>query len=153
MKRFFVSLSLLFISMLSTGCGSQDAEKTPAGKKLPVPVSGVMMAENRKHPLAKYLELVGFRLTEKPGGKLSVQFGVVNHSDADIADLALDVALKPITAKADEAPFCTFQVKVASLGPRGIADTAGECPTKLRIYELPDWQFIHATFQITAPAP
>lgn len=111
------------------------------------------MADNRTHPLAKYLEVAGFRLSEKGQGKLTVKFAVVNHSDADIADLGLTVGLRPVTAKANDAPFCTFSTKVPTLAPQETANATGECSTQLRVYELPDWQFVRASFQITAPAP
>ena len=111
------------------------------------------MADNTKHPLAKYLEVSGFRLSEAKQGKLTVRFLVINHSDADIADLGLNVSLRPITSPPSEPPFCTFPVKVATLGPQEVANALGECTTTLRVYELPDWQFIRASFQITSPQP
>jgi hypothetical protein len=139
--------------MLGAGCSSQDSSKAAAKTGSDTIPPGVMMAENRKHPLAKYLELVGFRLSEAKQGKLTVRFAVVNHSDADITDLGLNIGLKPVTAKADEQPFCTFSVKVPSLPPQDIVNTTGECTTSLRVYELPDWQFIRATYTITSPQP
>lgn len=112
----------------------------------------VTMADN-KHPLAKYLELAGLRLSEGKQGKLSVRLNVINHSDADVADLGLRIGLKPTTAKLEDPPFCAFAVKVPTLGPQETASATGECTTTLRVYELPDWQFIRASFQITSPAP
>ncbi len=151
MNRTFPILSTLLISVIAGGCSS-DKPAQSAQKSGSIP-TGVMMAENRKHPLAKYLELVGFRTSEKGQGKLLVKFGIVNHSDADIADLGLNVSLKPVNAKPEDPPFCTFPVKVPALLPQEIANASGECTTTLRVYELPDWQFIRATFEITAPAP
>ncbi len=136
--------------LMAAGCSSDKPQ--PAQKAGPA-TAGVMMAENRKHPLAKYLELAGFRLLEQGQGKLTVKFGVVNHSDADVADLGMKVSLKPVTAKPEDPPFCTFSTKVASLGPQEIAAATGECATTLRVYELPDWQFIRASFEITSPTP
>ena len=43
--------------------------------------------------------------------------------------------------------------KVPSLGPLEIKDISAKVTTKLRIYELPDWQFMRADFDITSPAP
>lgn len=146
MKRVLLTSTTLLIL---AGCSSGD--KQPAPKQGSAATAGVMMAENRKHPLAKYLELVGFRLSEKGQGKLTVKFGVVNHSDADVADLGLKVALKPVTAKPEDPPFCTFEAKVPNLGPQDIAGGTGDCTTTLRVYELPDWQFIRASFEITSP--
>jgi hypothetical protein len=63
------------------------------------------------------------------------------------------VGLKPTTATAEEPPFCAFPIKIPSLGPQEVVNATGECTTKLRVYELPDWQFIRASFTITSPAP
>jgi hypothetical protein len=46
-----------------------------------------------------------------------------------------------------------FDAKVPSLGPEEIQDVTATAATKLRIYELPDWQFIKAEFEITSPMP
>lgn len=146
MKR---TLLLVPALVIAAGCSQKPQPATQSN----MPPTGVIMADNKKHPLAKYLELAGFRLTEKGAGKLDVKFGIVNHSDADIADLGLNVSLKPTTAKPGDAPFCTFSVKVPSLGPQDIANATGECKTQLRVYELPDWQFITANFEITSPTP
>ncbi len=153
MNRSFTLVPVLFLSMMVTGCTSQDSSKSAPAKSPIRGNAGVMMADNTKHPLAKYLEIAGFRLSEAKQGKITVRFSVINHSDADIADLGLNVGLKPVTAAAADAPFCTFSVKVATLGPQEIANSSGECTTNLRVYELPDWQFIRASFQITSPQP
>ncbi len=107
----------------------------------------------KRHPLAKYVELVGFRLSEAGAGKLGIKFVVVNHSEADIGDLGLHVRLTTSTAKPDDPPIAEFDVKVADLGPGEIHEAEATVPTKLRLYELPDWQFIKAEFEITSPAP
>jgi hypothetical protein len=153
MNRSFTIVPVLFLSMIGTGCTSQDSSKSAPAKTAKIATAGVMTADNTKHPLAKYLEVAGFRLSESKQGKITARFNIVNHSDADIADLALNVGLKPVTAAPAEPPFCAFSVKVPALGPQEVASTSGECTTTLRVYELPDWQFIRASFQITSPQP
>jgi len=106
-----------------------------------------------KHPLAKYLELSGYRLTENGVGKLTVKFVVVNHSEADIGDLTLKVRLVTTAAKPEDPPITEFEAKVPALGPQEIKDVSATATTKLRIYELPDWQFIRAEVEILSPAP
>ena len=107
----------------------------------------------KKHPLAKYVELVGFRLSEAGGGKMRVKFAVVNHSEADIGDLGVKVRLLTSSSKPDDPPIAEFEVKVPTLGPEEIKDVEATTPSKLRIYELPDWQFLKAEFEITSPQP
>ena len=80
-----------------------------------------------------------------------MQFGVVNHSEADIGDITMTVNLRATTAKPDDAPLVTFGAKVPSLGPEDLKEVALDVPTKLRAYELPDWQFVKSDFQITEP--
>jgi hypothetical protein len=107
----------------------------------------------KKHPLAKYVELVGFRLSEAGNGKLKVKFAVVNHSEADLGDLGVRVRLTTNSAKPDDPPIATFDVKVPPLGPEEIQDVSATAPSKMRVYELPDWQFLKAEFEIISPEP
>jgi hypothetical protein len=77
----------------------------------------------------------------------------VNHSEADIGDLGLKVTLTTTAAKPGDPPVGVFDAKVPTLGPQETKDVTATIPTKLRIYELPDWQFLRAEFEITSPAP
>jgi hypothetical protein len=45
----------------------------------------------------------------------------------------------------------TFSFKVASLGAYESKEMTGVLNTKLRVYELPDWQNLVADIQITSP--
>jgi len=135
-----------------TACSSPQATDSKQSKKTG-PVEPTSAVPIKKHPLAKYVELVGFRLSEAGGGKLNVKFVVVNHSEADIGDLGVKVRLTTSSAKPDDPPIGEFEVKIPSLGPQEIKDVSATLPTKLRIYELPDWQFLRAEFEITSPQP
>ena len=123
------------------GCSADKPkaeEKKGAAKAVPV----VPTADNAKHPLAKHIEVAGFRMSEKPGGKLTVKMVVINHSQAEINDLTLEVT----------TPGCTLPVKVGAMSPEESKDVSADCSTTMRVYELPDWQFIRPSFKITAPA-
>jgi len=138
-------LTVLCVVSLA-GCSPSSADKQP--KPAPsVPTRAT--ASNKSNPLAKYIELVGVRANEKSPGHLQVQFGVVNHSEADIGDVKLDVSLGTTAAKAGEPPLITFSTKVPALGPNEMKQVSVDVPTKLRVYELPDWQFLKADFQIS----
>jgi hypothetical protein len=145
---------ILVISLLLTlaACSSPPATDTKQTKKTG-PVEPTSAVPTKKHPLAKYVELVGFRLSEAGGGKLRVKFAVVNHSEADIGDLGVKVRLMTSAGKPEDPPIGEFEVKVPTLGPQEIKDVEGTVASKLRIYELPDWQFIKAEFEITSPEP
>jgi hypothetical protein len=144
-------LSAIFLLLSLTACSSAPDTKQ-AKQAGPFEPSGAATPVG-KHPLAKYIELVGFRLTEASAGKLNVKFAVVNHSDADIGDLAVKVKLTTTAAKPGDEPIAEFETKVPSLPPQEIKEVGAAGTTKLRIYELPDWQFLKAEFEITSPAP
>lgn len=108
-------------------------------------------ATMKTHPIARHLELTGFRLTEDAKQKAYLQFVVINHSGAEIADLAANVKLRAVTMAHEQEPVGTFSFKVPVLGPHEAKDMKAEVATKLRVYELPDWQFLRADMEITAP--
>lgn len=136
--------------VLLGACSSPDTNATK--KKGPPEPPGAATAVG-KNPLAKYLEVVGFRLAEEGPGKLKVTFGVVNHSEADMGDLTLKIRLTTTAAKPDDPPITEFDAKVPNLGPQEMKDVTATAPTKLRIYELPDWQFLRGTFEVVSPGP
>jgi hypothetical protein len=123
---------------------------TPAKQAKPAAASTAQTAQS-SDPSAKYLELVGFRIIEKTPGHLEVRFGVVNHSAADLGDVKMDINIRTTTGKPDDPPLITFSTKVPSLGPSDLKLVTVDVPTKLRVYELPDWQFLKPDFQLTAP--
>lgn len=134
------------LTLLLSGCGS-SVPPPPAQSGAAKPTS----AQASRNPVAKFIELVGFRISEKGAGKLIIRFGVVNHSDADIGDLEMNVSLHATTGKASDPPLFSFPVKVSGVGPESLTNVEVETNTKLRVYELPDWQFLRPDFTITSP--
>jgi hypothetical protein len=106
-----------------------------------------------KHPLDKYIELAGFRLSESGAGKLKVKLAAINHSEADLGELTVKVRLVTSAAKQGDPPITEFEAKIPALGPEETQTVTATANTKLRLYELPDWQFLRADFDITSPAP
>ena len=145
-----VRLTLVILVLLLAGCSSPAPQ--PAAKQA-TPENTGPATTTSKHPLAKYIELSGFRLAESKPGELEVKFVAINHSEADLGDLELTVRLRTTAAKPEDPPVAEFKAKVPSLGPLEIRDTSAKVATKMRIYELPDWQFMRADFDITSPAP
>jgi hypothetical protein len=47
----------------------------------------------------------------------------------------------------------SFSFKVSGLGAGASKDVTEPLKTKLKAYELPDWQNVTAELQITSPAP
>jgi ABC-type glycerol-3-phosphate transport system substrate-binding protein len=145
-----VRLTLVVLILGLAGCSSPAPQAT--SKQGTVEVTGPATTSS-KHPLAKYIELAGFRLTESKPGQLDVKFVAINHSEADLGDLELTIRLQTTAATPGDPPVAEFMAKVPSLGPLEIHDVSAKLTTKLRIYELPDWQFMRADFDITSPAP
>lgn len=131
------------------GCSSAPSPDKQAKAAPAIPAH--FTASNTSNSVAKYIELVGFRITERSPGHLIVQFGVVNHSEADIGDVKMTLKLSTTAAKPGDPPLITFPAQVSRLGPSELKDVTVEVPTKLRVYELPDWQFLKADFEITEP--
>ena len=102
-------------------------------------------AAKKPHPLAKFLEIVGIRWVEDAKQKAKMQFIVVNHSAADLPELKMLITVKAGGNVLFEVPFT-----VSSIGPYESKEFSAPIQTALKGYELPDWQFIKAEFEITS---
>jgi hypothetical protein len=146
-RPLLISLALLALA----GCSS-----TPTQTKAPLvadPNGPGPATAAAKHPLAKYIEFAGFRLSEAQPKKLKIQYVAINHSEADLSELAVKIKIVTSNAKPEDEPVVEFEAKVPPLGPHEIKNLEASADTKLRLYELPDWQFLRAQFEITSPAP
>jgi len=123
--------------------GTQAASTTAASVPARTPA--------KPNALQKYVEVSGIRFVESPQHQIEAQFVVVNHSDADIADLGGTVKIWGRTAKAEEEAAGSFSFKLPSLRPNESKETVAPLSTKLKPYELPDWQNLSAEVQITSP--
>jgi len=142
--------SALAAAILSSAACSSPAPP-PAQAKAAEPF-GPGPAAAGKNPLDKYLELSGFRLAESGAGKLKIIFAATNHSTADLGDLTVKVRMVTSAFKPGDEPITEFEAKIPGLGPQETKDVTATGATKLRLYELPDWQFLRADFDVTSPA-
>jgi len=131
-----------------TGCSSAPPD---AGKPVPTPTASAPQPAQASNAVAKYIELAGFRLDEKGAGTLQIRFALINHSDADLGDISLQVNVRATTARATDPPLFSFPATVQGVAPGDVKDVTVTTPTKLRVYELPDWQFLRADFKVTSP--
>jgi hypothetical protein len=102
------------------------------------------------NPLQKYVEISGIRFGEDNKKKIIVKFTVTNHSDADLSGLAGNVTIWGRTQKSEEDAVGTFSF-TADVPPETSKDVTAPLTTKLKVYELPDWQNVTTDLQITAP--
>lgn len=135
-------LALLYIYVLPQG--GSAAEKT-AEEELEQPAAATPAASPGAHPLAKHLELTGVRIGESSGGRVRIQFLVVNHSGASLPELDLGV-----TILSSGREFFDFPVKLNSLGPYESKDMSVSVRSTLKPYEMPDWQLVRPQFVITS---
>jgi hypothetical protein len=101
-------------------------------------------------PVQKYVEISGIRFTEAAKKRIAVKFLVTNHSDADLSGLAGNVTVWARTSKSEEEPVGTFSF-TADVPPDASKEVTAPLTTKLKMYELPDWQNVTTDVQITAP--
>jgi hypothetical protein len=102
------------------------------------------------NPLQKYVEVVGIRMISD-NKKPAARFIVVNHSSTEISGLEANVTLWASTSRSEEDSVGSFSFKLPSLGPNAAKELTAPLKTRLKQYELPDWQNATAEIQITAP--
>ncbi|MBV9505200.1 MAG: hypothetical protein JO323_09380 [Acidobacteriia bacterium] len=124
--------------------GSQAASP-PATVESPAAKPGA-----KASPFQKYIEVSGIRFTQDAKKKTLVQFTLTNHSDADLSGIAGNVTIWGHTQKSEEDAVGTFAF-ASNLPPQTSKELSAPLTTKLKIYELPDWQNITTDLQITAP--
>ncbi|MFB3778875.1 MAG: hypothetical protein ACE141_14750 [Bryobacteraceae bacterium] len=122
-------------------------------RRSPPPADTANSATMTAHVLNKYIEVTGLRLLEENPKNLQVEFVIVNHSPAPLTDVAGTVTIRPITAKSDGESVGTFNFRLPELRPFEAKNMRAPLQSKLRVYELPDWQFIRADVVITSPQP
>lgn len=125
--------------------GSTSAAKSSA--VTPVSAPGTQKVTN---PYQKYVEIVGVRMItedKKPVAK----FVVVNHSAAEIDNLEANVKLWASTSRSEEDSVGSFSFKLAELDANSSKDLTEPLKTKLKMYELPDWQNTTAEIEIISP--
>jgi hypothetical protein len=105
------------------------------------------------NPWQKFIEVSGVRLVEDPRskGKILAKFLVTNHSSGDLSGLAGNVTIWASTRRSEEDAQGTFSF-ITDVPAYGYKEVTSPLTTKLKAYELPDWQNVTTDLQITAPA-
>jgi len=133
------------VGYLRGGGGNSAAAKPAPTVESPAAKPGA-----RPSTLQKYIEISGVRFTEDAKKKLEIKFNLTNHSDADITGLTGNVTLWAGTQKSEEDAVGTFSF-ATDIGPQTTRELNAPFTTKLKVYELPDWQNVTTDLQITAP--
>ncbi len=130
--------------------GIQYFSNRPSAAATAVVNNGVARTNKVSNPLQKYVEVIGIRVFQDPAKKMQARFVVVNHSSTELSDVTANVTLWASTAKSEEEPVGTFPFKIGRLGPNESKELTEPFKTKLKIYEIPDWQNMNADLQINA---
>jgi hypothetical protein len=139
-----VVMGVLWI--LSTNRGSAGSGPRPSA----IVESPAARPGSKTNPLQKYIEISGVRFVQDAKKNTMAKFVIINHSDSDINGLAGNVTIWGRTQKSEEDAQGTFTFST-NLGPMETQELTVPLKTKLKIYELPDWQNITTDIQITAP--
>jgi hypothetical protein len=105
------------------------------------------------NPIQKYIEVVGIRLTTDAKKKPVAKFVLVNHASTVLSNLEANVTLWASTSRSEEDAVGSFTFKADSIGPYESKEISAPFKTKLKPYELPDWQNATAEVQVTSPQP
>lgn len=144
MRDFLVTIGIAAVLL---GAGYFLWQRMEKDGEPATPAVGKQAAEAKEHPLARQIEVTGFRIREPKPGTGEVRMVVVNHSAAEIADLKLQVSL----AAKEGKQVASFPVNVKRLGPFGSTELSAPIKITMRAYELPDWQFLEARLLVQAP--
>ena len=143
----FGGVVLGIVWLMSSNRGSAGTGPAPtAAVESPAAKPGVKTSS-----MQKYIEVTGVRFVMDAKKKTAVKFVVINHSEADINGLAGNVTIWGRTKKSEEDAQGSFSFST-NLAPFESKELTVPLNTKLKIYELGDWQNITTDVQITAPA-
>ena len=102
-----------------------------------------------ENPLQKYIEVTGIRFSPMTKG-VQVAFEIINHSDSDIVGLAGTATILAKTDKGDETPVGTVDFQT-SMPAKSSKELQLPFTTRMKIMELPDWQYVDVKVKITGP--
>jgi hypothetical protein len=140
-----VMLVLLFmgvsaISSLTPHSAADTKPTTPVVAE-PAPADSVPAPS---HPLAKSIEVTGFRIVVDPSRKSEIHYLLVNHSSAPLDDVTVFVTLRAGSGKAGQAPLCRFSFRASSIGAFESKEMVSAIEKATRTVALPEWQDLRA---------
>jgi len=128
----------------------KTADEAPPASAATVPMESPTQpgaVAGAPHRLAKYIEVAGIRIIEEKK-KPRIKCLLVNHSQAELGEVSGTVSLR--AGNGSSAPISVFPFKVTSLGPWESREIEAPLETTLRVYEIPDWQFLRAEVRLTS---
>jgi hypothetical protein len=143
---------LAFIGLLlAILYGYQYFGKGPRAERAGVTEPAATARSKPTNALQKNIEVVGIRLVQDARHHPQAKFLVVNHSNAELNDLTANVTVYASTSRSEEDSVGTFSFKLGNIAGNDSKEMTAPFTTKLKIYELPDWQNATADVQIAQP--
>ncbi len=152
-------VSLLVAMGLFLGAGTllqylsenRDAKAATVATQHPVQpaAAAAVSAPGDPHPLARFVEVTGLRVSVDLNRKSQLQYLVVNHSSARLADATLTIAVRSTADPSGSPPLFTVSVAVPSLGPFQSKEIKTDLDAALRSSSLPDWENLRADVQVS----
>ena len=103
-----------------------------------------------ENPLQKYIEITGVRFTSIARG-VGVKFVIVNHSDSDLPSLEGTATIFAKTDAGQQTEVGTVKFQTA-MPAQGSQELTLPLDTKMKLVDMPDWQFTAVKVQITSPS-
>jgi hypothetical protein len=144
-----VMLVLLFMGVTAisslTPHSAADTKPTSPVVAEPAPADSVPAPS---HPLAKSIEVTGFRIVVDPSRKSEIHYLLVNHSNAPLDDVTVFVTLRAGSGKAGQAPLCRFSFRASGIGAFESKEMVSAIEKPTRTVALPEWQDLRADVQV-----
>jgi hypothetical protein len=100
------------------------------------------------YPLAKFVEVTGFRFVVDLNRRSEVHYLVVNHSGAELNGVNVFVTLRTAGSKAGQPPLCRFSFRAPEMAPFESKEMTSSIDKLTRTVALPDWQDLRADVEI-----
>jgi hypothetical protein len=134
------ALSLTFYLMPGALGGSAPVSAPVDEAKAAPAVPAVAAPVPSAHPLAKHVEVTGFRFVTEPGRAPAIHYIVVNHSAARISDITVNVTLRPVGGLATQPVLSRFSFPMPALGAYESKEMVSPIERVTRPGTLPEWQ-------------
>jgi hypothetical protein len=141
-------LVALILALAAVALLFQKPAEQPTFTAVASPAATPAAFPSATSPLAKYVQVTGVRFLTETEGRNELQYLVVNHSSAEIADFTVHITLR---APRNDTPICSFSVKIARLGPFEAKELATALQGLPKPFRAPDWRELRTEVDFTQP--
>ncbi len=141
---------LLYIvpTLLSIGKSAQLRAEATSPAADPVSPGAPSNSDPASYPLAKTVEVTGFRLVVDLNKQSEIHYLVVNHSPVQFGGVTVFVTLRSSDAKPGQPPVARFSFKAPDMEPYSSREMTSLIEKMSRQVSLPDWQDLRAEVEV-----